>query len=561
MHELGHAMRIGWADDARFRFSGRSEVNTPLRFPTTIRHRTRWRGNPGDNMTVYSDPRAVDSDGDGLDDDVEIEETHTDPESETTYEITEDHEDFLLDLYNSDVYSPPIMAGTELPLSDVIQRGLTDRWDDFDFVMLDSDEANGANRVVFTAIDGTERSDVWFDNQQELEHGTDPWDPDTDDDGLTDGWEVEGIITSEPADRFETTPSLDTTFAGTSPNDPDTDGDGYWDGWIGVHDVGYTDNVVLYREHLQSGGGIEEDEMVTEQAQYHEVTEAPSAMGADIDGDGDDEHSNVHIGELHWQEVDESESGDPMRDSVTPSPSLNVEVDYHAGVSEYLVYDILEVSDTYALYGINVTYTIDESITSADLQNIWGETGASYSATSPHGYQDANQIENAFHDSEDSVYLFVSPAGDNVLPYNWTGGGGFAASEGSFSPLFQDHGIIVFEEDVASEAPRLSFQKTVAHETGHILGAGRNDDPDAWHGGPADEVYSGDLGDDTNEQIRVYNSDRGTITTPIRWSIMTSDYRYTLEYYPPNSSHNYGLRFSIEELLTVETHNAVSEAH
>ena len=33
------------------------------------------------------------------------------------------------------------------------------------------------------------------------------------------------------------------------------DEDSYWDGWIGVHGVGNSDNVILYREHLQDDDG------------------------------------------------------------------------------------------------------------------------------------------------------------------------------------------------------------------------------------------------------------------------------------------------------------------
>lgn len=67
----------------------------------------------------------------------------------------------------------------------------------------------------------------------------------------------------------------------TDPLDPDSDGDGYWDGWIGVHDVGTTDNVVLYREHLRDDdGGIRGDEIVAEQNGVHELWNEQNIPGS-----------------------------------------------------------------------------------------------------------------------------------------------------------------------------------------------------------------------------------------------------------------------------------------
>ena len=145
-------------------------------------------------------------------------------------------------------------------------------------------------------MDGNTRTDFWLNNQDEIDYGADPWDPDSDDDGLTDGWEYSGSVevqtdSSLYNSEVDRTVELNSDFAGTDPTDRDTDGDQYWDGWIAVYGVGYNENVVLYREHLQSGDGIEGDEIVTQQALYHNESEVPSAMGADINDDGTDEHS------------------------------------------------------------------------------------------------------------------------------------------------------------------------------------------------------------------------------------------------------------------------------
>jgi len=117
----------------------------------------------------------------------------------------------------------------------------------------------------------------------------------------------------------------------TDPIDPDTDGDGYWDGWIGVYNVSYdhdrgidhAENVILYREHLSSNG-ISGSEIVQEQVGFHDIDRAPSPFGADIDGDGDAEHSNIHIGELQWNTDPTVSSG-----SERPDLEIPIEIDYH----------------------------------------------------------------------------------------------------------------------------------------------------------------------------------------------------------------------------------------
>jgi len=197
-----------------------------------------------------------------------------------------------------------------------------------------------------------------------------------DDDGLTDGQELIGITTqSLPIDVPDAgiedmSFSTDSGFGSpviderTDPRNPDSDGDGYWDGWVGVYDVGYTDNVVLYREHLRDddGTGISlspyDYEGVPEMAGVHEAGEAPSATSAELYDNGTQYHSNIHLGELTLG-----------RDANTPAS----EVTYSLGVlfTDSLggafddKADIREIVDmakrNYALYGINVEYVSPEN--------------------------------------------------------------------------------------------------------------------------------------------------------------------------------------------------------
>ena len=80
------------------------------------------------------------------------------------------------------------------------------------------------------------------------------------------------------------------------------------------------------------------------------------------------------------------------------------------------------------------------------------------------------------------------------------------------------------------------------HETGHLLGAGRNDDG-SIAGVVPQEVYSGNSDDDTLEIATI-----GGVETD-RWSVMVSGNRN--EFTDPPISGDY-IPFSIEEILTIE---------
>jgi len=141
---------------------------------------------------------------------------------------------------------------------------------------------------------------------------------------LTDGQELDGVsVTLNGTERD----------IQTVPADPDTDGDDYWDGWVSVYNVSYdrginyVDNIVLYREHLQSGG-ISGDETVSKQADVHHTDEVASAVGADIDRvDDNKEHSTIHIGELQW-------GSDPDDGESVPDTGISIEVDFTIGVQQ-----------------------------------------------------------------------------------------------------------------------------------------------------------------------------------------------------------------------------------
>ena len=113
-----------------------------------------------------------------------------------------------------------------------------------------------------------------------------------------------------------------------------------------------TDNVVLYRENLQSTQGISGNNTVPEQIGIHEVNN--SAPGAFLFDNGAKFHSTIHVGELQF-------GTDPNNAGQAPSIIINVEVDHLAGSDPHNITKngrtILEdVRENFALYGINIRF-------------------------------------------------------------------------------------------------------------------------------------------------------------------------------------------------------------
>ncbi|MFB6151772.1 MAG: hypothetical protein ABEJ40_08205 [Haloarculaceae archaeon] len=206
IHNFGHSLELGELDDRDFRV-----------------------GPPVSGITVDSSPLAEDTDRDGLSDDAEKYDTHTDPGATLTYSgVAFDQTSYIESLNRT----APTMLGAIGPAAfDGTSTHLTDATMDFDFVW-DDQASTPVDRLNFTALDGTERTDTWLSNEAEVRYGTDPWDPDTDDDGLTDGQEVYGVTRVEEIDNEPVV--VEGWHRELDPTDPDTDGDGYWDGWFGV---------------------------------------------------------------------------------------------------------------------------------------------------------------------------------------------------------------------------------------------------------------------------------------------------------------------------------------
>jgi len=130
--------------------------------------------------------------------------------------------------------------------------------------------------------------------------------------------------------------------------------------------VGHSNNVVLYREHLRddddSDGDTTDDgislsqydnESVPEMAGIHEASEAPSATSAELYGNGTEYHSNIHLGELTLGRNPTVAGGKATYSlGVAFNDSLGGAFDSQSDIRE-----IVEMARTnYALYRIDLEY-------------------------------------------------------------------------------------------------------------------------------------------------------------------------------------------------------------
>jgi hypothetical protein len=503
-----------------------------------------WRHDPsgdsGETMEVYSNPLKADTDGDGAYDNLEVEKLGTDPNETVTYGVTEQHQQKLInETYekweNADDISKFRITkslraigvlGKDQSAESLETLELTDFTDDSDFVTPEDNAKTGIHAYTFTALDGTERTDTWYPNYAEL-GPTGIWDPDSDDDGLTDGQEALWITESTQKDDGPLVERTDILGPReTEPMDPDTDGDGYWDGWIGVYDVGVSDNVVLYMENLQSGNGIEGDEIVQEQVGVHKVREkswspdredrVPSARGADINGDDWLYHSNVHLGELHW-----GTNPTDKADTAYEQTILRVEADYvensswpgdgdPSGIKNGNGIDLqTAIAANFRLYGIDIVFgQSNEEIERSGLRDIckgaYQKTTDVYSqscldATLPDtekvyitpdsfNRNELVRIEDEYHDDDSRIHMLWGTELSNdqpKTPIDWGSPYGDSTGVARHVGSPKSHHVSVLEpNDFGIMVARETFkphkfqrlQSVGMHELGHALSIGWRDD-------------------------------------------------------------------------------------
>ena len=527
------------------------------------------------NITNYtSDPREADTDGDGVNDTVEKIYLKTNPRRAITYGVTYEHNLDVIrdakDAWDEAGYPRSIMLSASYQNIRLIDEGesakaledtvLNDSNDDFEFLYTTSaieGESDILDRFRYRTPDPkyhaldyfdqwVKRTDTWYPSSQEatmmVSNAESAWAPDTDSDGLTDGQEHRHITRVYDPGGFNplSTEVVEVDRSvGTDATRADTDGDGYWDGWLGVYNASNSRHVAMYMELLNRYNMTASRE-VTSQAGIHQTD--GDGITASIYGSTSTQHrSNLQIGELHWQ----TDPTDASTDE-TPHPSLTVELDYYeeAKTTNLKTDDwITGIEQNWALYGIDVDITRDETLSTNDFHTvfIYPEDGFS-------GVEVVNAHEYFRDGSVDEYWLVAnrSERGRNItglnVPHDPSGGIFSAAIERQTSDV---------SSTVLSNSPydsRFSFvaASTLMHEFGHTYSIGRADDEnqDLESFNPKTlsrrgEIYSGSENDPTLERLN----------NELPWPIMSFENNDKYETQPMEGRY---FAFSVEEAGSVQ---------
>jgi hypothetical protein len=532
-----------------------STINKTVSYNGTTRDIYRWdrQNEDNDSIHVTADPIDKDTDDDGISDLGEKQLFHSHPRRPVTYGLTLEHQRDIVDELEDNGDRRTAQSVRKIGIADDYQSlqelHLTDKTDDFDLVYDRESSETGLELLVYRSYPSkldprgdrrgeyTRRTDTWLNNSEEplslpaTEGGAEPeWDPDIDDDGLTEGQEAVAITKAEyqsggtyTSEGWKVRHACRLNNYDTRPVEADTDGDGYWDGWVGVYNTSNSRNVILYPENLKDGDGIENGERVDKQVGTHLVTEAPTPPDRYADIEGEKRHSNLHLGELHWK-TDPTDNGD----TADQQTELTFEVDYHTQADEKAL-DVLNSSNsivptTYALYGMSITFDINEQITDPELAIVDNRS-------------EADQIEDSHHNQEDSTaYFFITKTWPEVgLP-------GISSTNGNDNIHL---GWVAFILTSNSTSSKLDYGHTSTHEIGHLIGGGRPDDKTVDEVAPhfgAGEVYSGGGDDKTPEIVVLEGRERS------RWSAM-SGASSAVDDEPMSGDY---VAFSIEEVLILE---------
>ncbi|HRT04382.1 MAG TPA: hypothetical protein P5204_01660, partial [Kiritimatiellia bacterium] len=239
----------------------------------------KWELDNG--LDPLSDDAAADADGDGLSNLAELGHGTNPRNADPDGDGLDDYAEVVVhgtDPFDADSdddglndYAEAVVFGTDPNDPDTDGDGLPDQWETQK--ELDPLSGSGAD-----GADGDPDGDG-LANAQERTLGTHPKLADTDGDGLPDGWEVahglEPLVNDAAADADgDGLTNLQELGYGTNPLNADTDGDGLPDGWETAHAL----------DPLSDDAGDDPD--VDGLANLEELGAGTDPQAADTDGDG-----------------------------------------------------------------------------------------------------------------------------------------------------------------------------------------------------------------------------------------------------------------------------------
>ena len=349
--------------------SSGSPVTTPVVSEVTVVNRLSDSDSDlltdGQEIDLGTNPQSTDSDGDGMPDKWEVDNSLSPTSSNATADADSDG------LNNLGEYN----ASTNPQDSDSDNDGMPDGWEvnhslnpNATDAASDPDSDGVGNLAEYTATtdpqdsdsDNDQMPDGWelnhalspivsnatadpdsdnLDNLGEYTAGSDPQDSDSDNDQMPDGWEVEYSLSptvdtaSGDADGDELN-NLDEYNAGTDPQDSDSDGDLMTDGWEVVYGTDVTfpdgsadpdsDNLTNLEEFQLGIDPMTDDTDLDGIPDGVEVDNGLNPAGDDAAGDADyDDVTNAAELELGLDPQNSDSDGDGMGDGDEIANELN----------------------------------------------------------------------------------------------------------------------------------------------------------------------------------------------------------------------------------------------
>ena len=261
----------------------------------------------GDGLEDYNEtavhntsPTSTDTDGDELNDYVEINTYTTNPINDDTDDDGladgEEINDYSTEPTDPDSDNDGLNDGDEIDIGTNPNNWDTDGGGVGDGVEWESDGTNPVDNPSDDNVAANDDDGDGLTNGEEQVYGTDKDDPDSDDDGLPDGYEV-NVVESNPllndTDSDGLEDIVEWNLTNTQPNNPDSDSDGLSDG--AENNTHNTDP-----NNWDSDG-----DLLNDYAEIFTYSTDPNNEDTDDDGIDDGQEINIHISNPNDNDTDD----------------------------------------------------------------------------------------------------------------------------------------------------------------------------------------------------------------------------------------------------------------